>query len=364
MVYDEGFNMEFDDLSFFAFSKYSIDKKSDPRNIIYNSHCFSTCVGWYHNKKQNKWGCYKAKRIDVDNEMQITNKDMKNNMNIVEPKDSIENSIIKTVFSKMHFKSIKTDIYFDNQDNDNTEKETETEKNIQINSYKNSYNNNINENKINNKNNLNPTKKTKSKFLNRINKESTSSFLEMKSQEKIQETEKSFMTLKLSSSFKNHSLYLLRLKDLNKNWEAHLSPEFSNMTIKQLNKFAGISRSSSKRKRARSTANKNEEEDLSGFPKEFDWKDYLRPAGSQGSCGSCYVYSTVRMLEARLKIKFSHEAKLSVQHPLDCMIYNQGCDGGYPFLVMKFSSEYELIPEICKPYMVNEIKYYQKILEK
>ena len=79
MVYDEGFNMEFDDLTFFAFSKYTIDKKTTPGKIHYNSQCFSTCVGWYYNKNQDKWGCYKARRIDVDNNLEVTNKDTKNN---------------------------------------------------------------------------------------------------------------------------------------------------------------------------------------------------------------------------------------------------------------------------------------------
>jgi cathepsin C len=311
MVYDEGFNMEFEDLSFFAFSKYSIDR-STVGKTHYNSHCFSTCVGWYHNKNQSKWGCYRARRIDVKDDLQVTMKDTKNNMNVVEPVQSLESSLINTVFNNMHFRSVKTDITFNEDSNKTPEKDS-----------------------------VNKLKKTRgNKFLNKKNTNG-SSFLEIK------ESEKSMMTL--SSSFKNHALYLLKLKNLKKNWEAHLTPEFSHMTIKELNKFAGISRSSNRQK-AKST--RNGYEDLSGFPKSFDWKDKLRAAGSQGSCGSCYVYSTVRMLEARLKIKYSHEAKLSVQHPLDCNIYNQGCDGGYPFLVMKFSSEYELIPEMCKPYLV------------
>lgn len=319
MVYDEGFNMEFDDLTFFAFSKYTIDKKTTPGKIHYNSQCYSTCVGWYHSKSENKWGCYKARRIDVNNSSAVTNMDTKNNMNVVEPDHSLENTIINTVFSNMHFRSIDTNISF-------------------------------NEKNENEKSSLNNKMKSNKRFLNRNRKHSNlkenSSFLELK------ESEQNMMTL--SSSFKNHALYLMKLKSLKKNWEAHLNPEFSHMTIKELNKFAGITRSS---KKQRAKINRNEPEDLTNFPKSFDWKSYLRPAGSQGSCGSCYVYSTMRMLEARLKIKYSHEAKLSVQHPLDCTMYNQGCDGGYPFLVMKFSSEFELIPEFCKPYMVKIFRF-------
>src|SRR5690606_26555455 len=91
-------------------------------------------------------------------------------------------------------------------------------------------------------------------------------------------------------------------------------------------------------------------EDVSDLPTNFNWKHILKPAASQGNCGSCYVYSTMKMLEARLKIKYNHDVDLSVQHALDCSYYNQGCSGGYPYLVMKYSHEFELIPEHCKPY--------------
>jgi len=41
------------------------------------------------------------------------------------------------------------------------------------------------------------------------------------------------------------------------------------------------------------------------FPKNFDWVEKVRPAGSQGSCGSCYALSTIRMVEARLRILYN-----------------------------------------------------------
>jgi cathepsin C len=68
----------------------------------------------------------------------------------------------------------------------------------------------------------------------------------------------------------------------------------------------------------------------------------------------------MRMMEARLKLIYNHHVNLSVQHALDCSFYNQGCDGGYPILVMKFANEFELIPETCKPYTV--IYYILKII--
>ena len=56
------------------------------------------------------------------------------------------------------------------------------------------------------------------------------------------------------------------------------------------------------------------------------------------------------MIQARLKKNFNENVKLSVQHVLNCNMYNQGCEGGYPFLVSKFASEFELVPESCHKY--------------
>jgi cathepsin C len=51
------------------------------------------------------------------------------------------------------------------------------------------------------------------------------------------------------------------------------------------------------------------------------------------------------MLEARLRRnhRLAKDLKLSVQQVLDCSFYNQGCDGGYSFLVAKFANEHHLV---------------------
>jgi cathepsin C len=327
MVYDEGFNVETENYSFFAFSKYEKNNSrkffgsnlaninssnSEKFNVNFNSKCFSTCIGWYHNKDKSKWGCYQANKLNVDSQ-KITKFNSKNNINIVEP-ENITQNIIDTI-KNIKFKSIGDSIIFPNEkikDNNDI--------NIKIN--------------LINKN----MKKFKSKT-------NLSSFITEKENIKLS------MRLKLKSSFRNHNFYVSKLKEIKKNWDAEVDPNFNKMTIKELNNFAGQKTSN---KRLRAIPYKINE-DVSEYPKSFDWKKFLKPAGSQGNCGSCYAYSTMRMMEARLKIAFNHDVDLSVQHTLDCSIYNQGCDGGYPFLVMKYASEFELIPETCKPYMVIEI---------
>lgn len=339
MVYDEGYSMDFDEYSFFAFSKYMIDN-SNFSKAEYNSLCYSTCVGWYHNKDKSKWGCYIANKVNT-NPNEITSRDAKNLVNIIEPKNILENNIISSMLN-MQFKSIGNDIKFESG-----EKQT-----LDIDKNNSNYG-------IQNYGLFNISNKYMKKLDRNLRKsveilQNPSSFLQIQVQTKTKTKEKLFSSLRLNSSFKNHALYVSKLRQIKKNWEADVNPQFSQMTIKELNKFAGIQRSNNAKTHIHKLNKKYTSEDVSEFPKFFDWKKVLRFAGSQGNCGSCYAYSTIRMIEARLKIKYDHDVRLSIQHALDCDIYNQGCDGGYPFLVMKFAAENALLPEICKPYSVTK----------
>jgi len=80
-----------------------------------------------------------------------------------------------------------------------------------------------------------------------------------------------------------------------------------------------------------------ETDNVDDLPKEFSWKTKLSPNREQKDCGSCYIFATLEMIEARLRIHEDENVKLSVQHAVDCDVYNQGCDGGYPYLVEKFA---------------------------
>jgi len=95
----------------------------------------------------------------------------------------------------------------------------------------------------------------------------------------------------------------------------------------------------------------------STMPKEFDWsnssaQDFLEPVMDQADCGSCYAASSVRMLTARHKISMNNTDLLpwSISFPLHCSEYNQGCKGGYGFLLSKWSSDVGLLPATCMRY--------------
>eukprot|EP01017_Pseudomicrothorax_dubius_P006970 TRINITY_DN120_c0_g1_i1.p1 TRINITY_DN120_c0_g1~~TRINITY_DN120_c0_g1_i1.p1 ORF type:complete len:539 (+),score=148.03 TRINITY_DN120_c0_g1_i1:139-1755(+) len=158
--------------------------------------------------------------------------------------------------------------------------------------------------------------------------------------------------LELHSGFTEHSRFVEKFnKVAQKSWEASVHPAFEGMSIKELNQRAGRRKFSSFVEVGRvEEKKKKEKSNVSDLPKEFSWEEYLPPIAEQKDCGSCYAIATMGMLSARLKIKHNENVNLAPQHVLDCSYYNQGCGGGYPFLVEKFGSEFELVPEDCHPY--------------
>ena len=84
MVYDEGFDVNIGDFSFFAFSKYA----PNPHRSHYSnkkdkwlSMCYSTLLGWYH--KGNSWGCFFATK-DNESPNKVTNGEVNNKLLVVE----------------------------------------------------------------------------------------------------------------------------------------------------------------------------------------------------------------------------------------------------------------------------------------
>ena len=65
---------------------------------------------------------------------------------------------------------------------------------------------------------------------------------------------------------------------------------------------------------------------------EVDWRlsGNISPVLNQGSCGSCWAFSTISTLESAFSIgnKASQTKSLSIQYLVDCDTYNMGCAGG------------------------------------
>merc|ERR1711957_1153374 len=107
-----------------------------------------------------------------------------------------------------------------------------------------------------------------------------------------------------------------------------------------------------------SVRNKGEDEETV-LPEQFlEYKKHMADPRSQGNCGSCFAASTLTMLEARIRkfypeimkkyYKNPKDFAISLQHVLDCSVYNQGCDGGYSYLVSKYYQEMNMILKGCE----------------
>eukprot|EP00958_Prasinococcus_capsulatus_P013561 scaffold1399_cov410-Prasinococcus_capsulatus_cf.AAC.40 len=72
------------------------------------------------------------------------------------------------------------------------------------------------------------------------------------------------------------------------------------------------------------------------LPESVDWRDHdpaiLTPVKDQGSCGSCWTFSTTGCLEAHHALKTGDLVSLSEQQLVDCAdaFNNNGCNGGLP----------------------------------
>ncbi len=77
--------------------------------------------------------------------------------------------------------------------------------------------------------------------------------------------------------------------------------------------------------------------------KAWSWKEYLAPPRSQGSCGSCWAFSTLAVFEAADNIAngFDKDLDLSEQHIVDCATDAGGddigtCMGGFTYRVYDY----------------------------
>lgn len=165
--------------------------------------------------------------------------------------------------------------------------------------------------------------------------------------------------------YKHDQEFIDRINSAQSLWTAKVYSEYEQFTIGQLERRRG-SVKNQLREDAIANAqpllsvqqNKVSQANLKDLPSAFDWRnvggiDYVSPVRNQGSCGSCYSFASMAMLEARIRVRSNNTRTpvLSTQYAVSCSPYSQGCDGGFPYLVAgKFAQDFGVVEESCFPY--------------
>jgi len=147
-------------------------------------------------------------------------------------------------------------------------------------------------------------------------------------------------------------------------WEATVYPSMQNVSVKDIFNMRGGRRSVLHSKpKLRSaglfTLMEGQQSVKSYLPSSWDWRNvsgvnYVSEVRNQGACGSCYAFSSMGMLESRVKIatKNTKNFVFSTQDVVSCSLLSQGCEGGFPYLVAgRYAKDYGVVEETCNPYI-------------
>ncbi|KAG8002086.1 Metabotropic glutamate receptor 5 [Nibea albiflora] len=162
----------------------------------------------------------------------------------------------------------------------------------------------------------------------------------------------------LQKPYKHNMDFIDSINSVQKSWKAVTYPEHEMYTLQELHYRAG-GPASRIPIRVRPMPMKAEVAKMAaGLPEHWDWRNvngvnFVSPVRNQASCGSCYSFATMGMLEARVRILTNNSETpiLSPQQVVSCSQYSQGCDGGFPYLIGKYAQDFGIVDESCFPYV-------------
>ncbi len=89
-----------------------------------------------------------------------------------------------------------------------------------------------------------------------------------------------------------------------------------------------------------------------GQPPAYDYRalGMVTPPKNQGSCGSCWSFAGIGMMESRVLVEGGPFYDLSEENVLSCNFLNAGCTGGNDDIVVNYLTKYGGSLDWCQPY--------------
>ncbi len=152
-------------------------------------------------------------------------------------------------------------------------------------------------------------------------------------------------------------------------WKAAHYPEYEGITLRdRLRRAGGVSHFRQQWFPEVATVRPETRLRAKDLPAGMDWRKmngytYVTPVRNQGTCGSCYAFASMAMLESRLMIASngSMHKVFSPQDVVGCSEYSQGCEGGFPYLIAgKYAEDFGVVEEECFPYVAHDTKCYER----
>lgn len=143
-------------------------------------------------------------------------------------------------------------------------------------------------------------------------------------------------------------------------WEATHYSELEGMTLRErLLRAGGVPKPGGYAYPKRAPVSEKDLDAVRDLPESFDWRShngtsFVSPVRDQGSCGSCYAFGSMAMLEARVRLMSNNTMQpvFSTQDIVSCSEYSQGCDGGFPYLIAgKYAEDFGVVEEKCLAYV-------------
>jgi cathepsin C len=343
MIYDEGFEVVVNGQVFFAFNKYHPKKHTSLNSEEvgdYVSICDKTMIGWFHNKEKTRYGCYRGYQT------------------------------AKLRFREANANADEADAESESESEDETEESAPEQRHAPSPSAKPFNPNHVvspfafeaeakHAHPIGTSGDLDvePTAFYELETVTRENRKSSRNTVRRVAHHSSDE-----MFVPSAAFVETHN------SNARSTWKAGIHEQFLGKRMAEMDRILGRKRYTAHNVGSgdvgpnipRGPLNKKSRKylsELSKMPREYSWIKYDTPVRNQGECGACYSMAATDVANIRLRIATQMKDKtiLSPQDVLSCSRTNQGCEGGYPFLVGKHAAEYGLVPEACVPYKASDI---------